>query len=173
MTLDGDGASELICYSFSTDPPYVSCYEVVGSERSLGDIVNHMSTISEDEKAFVMDHVLVLWRPYYLFYAIGNWAYCASDMYFELRMGRSGRSVFLGWHDVESFVLSLRNVAMSTLDAQCGSLYKSAVGCYPIHRLLYFCINHPLSWRAGPGHSIFDIWQLRDIAFYPLWVSPS
>lgn len=75
-------------------------------ERRLGNIVGNICSIDEADWYLVLDDVIAILLSYDLFYAIANWAYCAQDMDFEMRLRSSSRYVFLGWHNVEVFMLT-------------------------------------------------------------------
>lgn len=65
------------------------------------------------------------------------------------------------------------NVEIFIPVAQCGGFYMSAVGCYPYYVLLYLRIIHPSFCRTWLRRPSSCIWRLRNIWFYPTFVSSS
>lgn len=64
------------------DSPYVLCYERVGLDQRLGDVVITLAASVRMTSRFVLDDVLTISRLYYQLFAIEKWAYWVRYMDF-------------------------------------------------------------------------------------------
>lgn len=128
--------SELNYHFWSTELPYVRCYEESGLQRCFDNIVANICNISEGHWYFVLYNSVPISCLYDQFYAMPNWTYWAQDVNVEMRRCISGCFVFLVAIMRGRFGSCLNGLETSTSSAQRGDLHTSAVDYCRCRRLL-------------------------------------